>query len=139
MVYQLIYTSSATELLDSHALKELARKATAKNTSSKISGLFLYCQGLIFQVLEGEKNDVLSAFESFAADEQHSGTLVLVQRETKRREFPDWYMGCKNVKDSDGLENLFELTRKSLASHLPVMPSEELIALTQSYMRASRL
>ena len=139
MVYQLIYTSSATELLDSHALKELARKATAKNTSSKISGLFLHCQGLIFQVLEGDKKDVLSIFESIAADEQHRGTLVLVQRETERREFPDWYIGCRDLKEMDKVENLFVLTRQSLASHLPVVPSEELDTLIQSYLRASGL
>ena len=100
---------------------------------------FLHCQGLIFQVLEGDKKDVLSIFESIAADEQHRGTLVLVQRETERREFPDWYIGCRDLKEMDKVENLFVLTRQSLASHLPVVPSEELDTLIQSYLRASGL
>ena len=139
MVYQLIYTSSATEQLDSHALKELALHATTKNKSRAMTGLFLHCQGLIFQVLEGEKKDVLSLVKSIAADTRHKGMLVLVQREAERREFPGWYMGCKDACGIEEVETFFELTRQSLASHMPVVPSEELTTLTQSYIRASGL
>ncbi len=139
MVYQLIYTSSATELLDSDALKELALKATSKNKSNQITGLLLHCQGLIFQVLEGDKNDVINLYETIAADKKHSGILVLMQRETDRREFPDWYMGYKDKNNLVELNTLFALTRKSLAYYMPIVPSEELATLIQSYMRASGL
>ncbi len=139
MVYQLIYTSSATEALNDAAMRELAMSANYRNAEIGITGMLLFNEGSILQVLEGEETAVKMLFEFIKNDTRHTGAMVLIERSSEKREFSKWFMGYRNVTDAGNGEALFKLTQESLRDILPPVPTPELAALTRTYARVSGL
>ena len=62
VVYQLIYTSSATPDLDDFALREIAQSSSFYNQQMGITGLLLFHDGSILQVLEGDEMSVCALY-----------------------------------------------------------------------------
>lgn len=139
MVYQLIYTSSATSSLDELAIYEIAQNSKDNNQALDITGLLLFHQGMVMQVLEGGEKEVSSLYNKIANDHRHTGSMVLMTRHAERREFSKWFMGYKKITKHDQPNALFSLDKNSLASIMPHYPSEELVSLTKTYARVSGL
>ena len=68
MVYQLIYTSSATPELDDFTLREIAQTSSFNNQLLGITGLLLFHEGSIMQVLEGDEISVCSLYGKVKQD-----------------------------------------------------------------------
>jgi hypothetical protein len=60
---QLIYCSDAREAMDSVALQSLLELARARNAALGITGMLLYSNGRILQVLEGESGPLDALYE----------------------------------------------------------------------------
>jgi len=139
MVYQLIYTSAAKPELDDYALREIAHSSSYKNQELGITGLLLFHQGLILQVLEGDKISVQSLYDKLKRDTRHTTCIMLSERMGECREFSDWFMGYKNVSDHKSAPALFSLSQSSLQTMIPQKPSQELATLAKTYARTSGL
>ncbi len=139
MVYQLIYTSSATEALNDAAMRELAMIANYRNAEIGITGMLLFNEGSILQVLEGEETTVKMLFEFIKNDTRHTGAMILIERHCENREFSKWFMGYRNITDAGNVEAMFKLTQESLTEVLPPVPSPELATLTRTYAKVSGL
>ena len=139
MVYQLIYTSSATPELDDFTLREIAQTSSFNNQLLGITGLLLFHEGSIMQVLEGDEISVCSLYGKVKQDPRHTGCMILSTRTAEQREFSEWYMGYKNVSAREGVESLFNLNKSSLATVMPDRPSQVLGTLTQTYAKVSGL
>ena len=137
VVYQLIYTSSATPALDDFALREIAQSSSYNNQQLGITGLLLFYEGSIMQVLEGDEMSVYSLYGKVTRDKRHTGCMILSTREGQQREFSDWFMGYKNVSGCSGINTLFNLNRSNLATIMPHSPSQELETLTKTYAKVS--
>jgi len=137
VVYQLIYTSSATPALDDFTLREIAQTSSFNNQELGITGLLLFHDGAIMQVLEGDEMSVYSLYGKVKRDPRHMGCMILSMREAKQREFSNWFMGYKNVSGRFGGDALFSLTKENLAMVMPDSPSQELGTLTQTYVKVS--
>ena len=139
MVYQLIYTSSATPELDDFTLREIAQTSSFNNQLLGITGLLLFHEGSIMQVLEGDEISVCSLYGNVKRDPRHTGCMILSTRTAEQREFSEWYMGYKNVSAREDVESLFNLNKSSLATVMPDRPSQVLGTLTQTYAKVSGL
>lgn len=137
VVYQLIYTSSATRALDDFALREIAQSSSFNNQELGITGLLLFHEGSIMQVLEGDEMSVYSLYARVKRDLRHTGCMILSARTAPQREFSNWFMGYKNISGRAGGEALFTLNRDTLADVLPSTPSQELGTLTRTYAKVS--
>ena len=137
MVYQLIYTSSATAELDDFTLREIAQTSSFNNQELGITGVLLFHEGSIMQVLEGDEMNVCSLYGKVKKDPRHTGCMILSTRTTEKCEFSGWFMGYKNISDHAGGAKLFNLNKENLATIMPASPSEELATLTQTYARVS--
>lgn len=137
VVYQLIYTSSATPALNDFALREIAQSSSYNNQQLGITGLLLFHEGSIMQILEGDEMSVYSLYGKVMRDNRHTGCMILSTRESQQREFSNWFMGYKNVSSSSGVDTLFNLNKRNLATIMPRTPSEELETLTQTYAKVS--
>ena len=137
MVYQLIYTSSATSALDDFSLREIAQSSSYNNQELGITGLLLFHDGSILQVLEGDEMSVYALYGKVKRDTRHKGCMILSARTAVDREFSDWFMGYKNVSGRAGGEALFNLNKHSLSDVMPTTPSQELEILTQTYAKVS--
>lgn len=139
MVYQLIYTSSGTAALDDFALREIAHSSSYRNQELGITGLLMFHEGSIMQILEGDQMSVQSLYNKLKRDIRHTGCIILSERMGEEREFSNWFMGYKNISGHKHADALFSLNQNSLSNILPQTPSEELDILTKTYAKTSGL
>jgi hypothetical protein len=101
MLYHLGYVSTQTRPLVTDDLTDLLDEALGRNRDRAITGLLLHREGSFFQVLEGEKDDVMKVYESIKRDPRHHRVKVLFEGGIDAREFPDWQMGFVELDGVD--------------------------------------
>ncbi|GGF13682.1 hypothetical protein GCM10011383_26140 [Hymenobacter cavernae] len=82
-------------------LEELLTKARATNTANSLTGVLLYSNGDIMQVLEGEQEMVQHIYEKIRQDIRHRDVSTLADGQIQRRNFSQWSMGFKAVDPAD--------------------------------------
>lgn len=97
MLYYLIYLSSAKNLFTEAELSDILTKSRLNNTSKDVTGLLLYHEGSILQVLEGNEETVTALYNKIEQDRRHSNIMKMVSGTSEQRHFPDWSMGFKSV------------------------------------------
>ncbi len=72
-----------------------------------ITGILLYFNGNIIQVLEGVEERVKALYEVIRRDPQHTQVIKLYSYPIEQRSFSDWSMGYKTVSalEFDHLKN----------------------------------
>lgn len=97
---QLIYVSTLAD----HAQTELPRileSAVRNNQSKGLTGMLLYAEGNIMQVLEGEKDTLHEIFQRIERDSRHHGIFILIDTEIDSRDFDSWSMGYHALTASE--------------------------------------
>ena len=94
---KIVYVSAATKPFAPATLRELLSKARSFNSSVGVSGLLLYHEQSFFQILEGQKEDVIPLFNHIGRDPRHDRVLLLSRQEVKERNFGAWSMGFVDV------------------------------------------
>lgn len=97
MLWRLVYISTAVELLEHGALREMVRRAAEKNASLGITGELMYSGGTFMQVLEGARGAVAPLFDRIAEDARHAFVRVIFQGPCAERMFEAWSMGLCNL------------------------------------------
>lgn len=108
---RIIYLSSSVEYLNEKEIGSLLAKSRKKNIEKDITGVLLYIEGDILQVLEGPKVAMLDLFESIKTDPRHKGIITIINTEIKEKNFPKWNMAfCSTtyakLRKTEGYENL---------------------------------
>ncbi len=98
---QLIYASSARQLLTEDEIMAILEVSRRKNAERNITGILLYKDGNFLQVLEGDEEAVTSLYRTIERDQRHKGLILLAKRKIAEREFPDWSMGFVNLDTID--------------------------------------
>jgi len=137
MVHQIIYTSAAKEGAALEDFREIARHSAQNNQTLDVTGILLFFESNIMQVIEGEQAIVETLFNRIKHDDRHSAVTLLVSRATEKREFQSWSMGFSEVGLDDANQLAFLLNRTNLLKALPDNPSKELDVLTRTYARVS--
>jgi hypothetical protein len=101
MEYCIAYLSSSTGLLSQHELARLLSQSQKSNRASGITGILLYFNGNIIQVLEGEEEKVNSLYDTIRQDNRHTHIVQLYRKPITRRSFPDWLMGYKTLSATE--------------------------------------
>lgn len=99
MLFHLGYESSATYPMNATDLEALLMVSRANNVRDKLSGMLLYKEGNFLQVLEGEKDQVLSLTAKLRRDPRHTNMLVLFSGAIEARTFEGWSMGFNHLTD----------------------------------------
>jgi hypothetical protein len=99
-LFQLIYMS-ALVTPDLGAVKDILDVSVKNNKRRDITGMMLYSDGDIVQVLEGEKSAVLDTFSKILLDQRHVGIQLLLEQEAADRDFGAWSMGYRHIKKAD--------------------------------------
>lgn len=95
-MYQLIYRSTyRMGRIDSplQLLREILKVSAERNRAAGITGFLLFDGTTFVQILEGEKDAVLSTYKRIAADERHRDVSVIEEAEIGGRDFDRWAMG----------------------------------------------
>ena len=95
----LIYVSTAVYSVSKQELIASLRYMRARNKKLDITGLLLYQDRNIIQVLEGEEAAVHQLFESICKDPRHRGVIRLTECHIDKRQFTGWSIGFKECSD----------------------------------------
>jgi hypothetical protein len=116
-MYQIVYFSSATKPYTKEELLAILRVSRANNERDGITGMLLYKDGNIMQVLEGDREQVERRFQVIACDARHHGIIVIERGEIPQRQFGEWSMGFRDLADPElkTVSGFSEYLNKSLA------------------------
>ena len=135
-LHRLLYVSSAVPLMSSGDLDDLLDVARARNHSNDVTGVLLYAEGNIMQMLEGPSENVQETFGRISRSRRHRGVIVLLNAAAPGRVFSTWSMAYSRATWGQ-LTEVQEACRESgdaavkLDLALPVQkPAERFIELT---------
>jgi hypothetical protein len=101
MLYFLVYVSSAVVPFSSSELVDLLERSRVNNTRLGVSGMLLYKDGNLMQVLEGEEQTVKALYAKIAEDRRHKGLLRLMEGALEARQFADWSMAFRDLNGEE--------------------------------------
>ena len=80
MDYCLVYISTASSLLTEEELTNILTRSRQKNSALGITGILLYFNGNIIQVLEGQQDQVARVYERIKRDPRHNQLIELYKK-----------------------------------------------------------
>jgi hypothetical protein len=124
---------------DPRLVEEIIEVASRNNQKNGVTGMLLYADGNVVQVLEGEQASVMDTFGRILVDMRHASIFVLYEREISKRDFESWSMGYQPLTkaDSERLEatrHVFQLSDQEVTRR--VEPSDALEIL-KSFTKTS--
>lgn len=128
---QIIYMSTLAEGAQSE-LPSILASAVKNNASCGLTGMLLYSDGNILQVLEGEEADLVAMYQRIERDPRHFGIFVLTDVDISSRQFAAWSMGYRALSAAELAA--FPASEQFFKSKLPeieqrVLPSAALQVL----------
>ena len=137
----LIYFSAASYLYSHKELIDLLNTCRKKNTELDITGLMIYHEGSIIQILEGEAENVLKLYEKISKDNRHKGLLKVIDARIEKRNFSNWSMGFKNVSTQDWLKITGYLNLNNMEEFKEIKDSQNkyIIKIINSFGHVNRL
>ncbi|WP_338877007.1 BLUF domain-containing protein [Spirosoma sp. SC4-14] len=113
MDYCIVYISSTP--LSEDELIRLTQRSQTNNRALGITGVLLYFNGSVIEVLEGEQEKVNSLYEVIKRDPRHHQLIKLYDHSIPSRSFSDWFVGYKTISatEMDQFKSLIPLMEKS--------------------------
>ncbi|MBA8792953.1 hypothetical protein FHX74_000547 [Friedmanniella endophytica] len=99
MPFALVYSSAATGPFTRSTLEGILGQSLANNRAAGVTGMLLYRDGRIIQLLEGEEETVRSLYATISVDPRHHDVVPLWADERPDRLFPDWSMSFRDLTD----------------------------------------
>ncbi len=137
-MFRLIYTSRAVADLSNQDISQILATARRRNAAEGITGLLLYNQRHILQVLEGPRDEVEACFHRIKQDTRHSRVLLLNQGPVASAFFTDWFMGY-DVLGAEDVQSEAVITLEQLRDRLDQVSGVETSDRKQSVMRYLKL
>ena len=92
MLYQMTYSSQASQPLDAADLEQILVDARTGNEARDVTGALVYADGVFLQVLEGEREVLEDLVERIRQDTRHSAMKVFQKSAIPERAFDVWRM-----------------------------------------------
>jgi len=121
-MHRLIYTSTATRLLQRDELNKLLNTARRHNSVARITGMLIYHDGCFLQVLEGEKDAVERCYKQICRDGRHSDYIELANEAATHRLFSDWWMAYQQFGELGQFQQKQFVDLRKLAASANKMP-----------------
>lgn len=136
-MYYVIYLSTANRLMGEGELESILEVSRRNNTEKGITGLLVYADGSIIQLLEGEKETVLSTYKKILQDSRHSGAIKLKEGEMIERNFPQWSMGFEIVSKSNisKLTGYASLSSPEFGKSMDINSKHPAIVILKSFLK----
>lgn len=98
-------------------------KFRKNNDKNSITGLLLYSEGAFLQLFEGEDKPVDKLMKKIQKDNIHHSIIILVDKTSDKRVFPDWSMGFESVPIRQ-FKEVKQLIQPVVASSAEANPTE---------------
>ena len=98
-IKQVVYVSHSTNPILTHKeLQEIVMTCRIHNSQDDITGLLLYKEGGIAQLIEGPENALDVTMERIRNDRRHGGIIVVLSRYVDERSFCNWNIAFRNLE-----------------------------------------
>ncbi|GAB3710917.1 hypothetical protein GCM10027592_48020 [Spirosoma flavus] len=97
MDYCITYFSTAVETTTEADVIDIVDFSREKNARLGITGVLLYLNGQIVQVLEGQQSAVEALYNSIQIDPRHTNVRTVISHSISQRLFSQWYMGYETL------------------------------------------
>lgn len=93
----IIYVSRSIEPFDEVKLAALLLQSRQDNARMAITGVLLYLNGWIIQLLEGEQASLEDLYQRIKQDRRHTQITTLFDDSIEQRLFSSWSMGYETL------------------------------------------
>jgi hypothetical protein len=117
-----VYFSSSTHFFSSADIDDILTVSRRNNARLAVTGMLLYWDGNVVQLLEGPSAAVDMLLERIARDPRHRGLLVAARGGLAQRHFPEWTMGFSEPTPGarpDGFNDFFSNPRRCALEEAP--------------------
>ncbi|MEM6343106.1 MAG: BLUF domain-containing protein [Bacteroidota bacterium] len=124
-MYQIVYLSTAFKDMSQIELDELMAISHLNNVRDQITGILVYVDGSIIQLIEGPEYNVQRLYRKIQMDMRHHGIIRLYEGAIENRLFPHWTMAYKRLTTSEFIADIgiqLNLVEKDL---LPLFENQE--------------
>lgn len=101
MPFFLVYVSSATTLFSRAEIDAILAESHRNNARLGVSGILLYKDGNLMQLLEGDERVVETLYAKISRDSRHKGLIRMWDGNATERQFPDWSMAFRDLDGPD--------------------------------------
>ena len=108
------------------------------NRALNITGILLYFNGCIIQVLEGEKEHVEALYTTISRDARHTQVTPVYGRQIEKRTFSDWSIGYKTLVASEFVHLREKLPFINNPTSLTVMQDDITLAILARFYLNNR-
>jgi len=134
-MYYIVYLSTANWLMGEGELESILEVSRQNNKDNDITGVLIYADGSIIQLLEGEKDIVMSTYRKIHLDPRHSGIIKLKEGVLTERNFPQWSMGFESVSKINNLADFAELEGKEIVTSQDYNSKHPAIIILKSFLK----
>lgn len=117
------YISNQAQIFTSQDIEDLLFQIREKNKRLAITGILLLIQGKFVQYIEGQSSEIDKVYKKIKKDTRHNELVLLDSGDIDKRQFKDWSMAYKKVRD-DEIMDILGHTKLDL-DDLFLLPSEE--------------
>lgn len=98
-IRQIVYVSHSVEPTMSHEdLQDIILTCRKRNSILDVTGLLLYRDGCLCQLLEGPTDNIQIVMDSIRKDTRHSGIIIVMDRLVEHRDFRVWSIAFRNLE-----------------------------------------
>ncbi|NEU70237.1 BLUF domain-containing protein [Spirosoma agri] len=118
MEYCITYFSSAVSSTTEQVVLDIINVSRQKNARLGITGVLLYINGHIVQVLEGQQDLVEEVYKSIQADPRHTDVRTVIRQPISQRLFDRWHMGYEilSTRQYEEVRSLIPIDAQSAAA-----------------------
>ncbi|MBE0436653.1 MAG: BLUF domain-containing protein, partial [Methylomicrobium sp.] len=95
------YISQAVRPMPENEIEALLEQTRQFNKLNGITGCLLHRDGWFMQLIEGSPEKVMALAEKIKLDPRHKDMQVVIQGPERRRLFPEWSMGYREVDQAN--------------------------------------
>ncbi len=115
MIRKILYVSTTKPKLTPEQLESLLEISRLNNKSADITGLLVYSDGNVMQIIEGPKDNVGVLFEKISNDPKHIDVIKLLDIEVDGRNFEKWQMAFVHEPRPTPFEDCVNLIKSQRA------------------------
>lgn len=140
-MHNLIYLSAASYLFSDEELIDILHVSRSNNTRIGVTGMLLYCEGSIMQILEGEKDVLHRLFNKISLDNRHKSIITMIDFSVHERSFQEWSMGFKKIsrKEWSDINGYLDVDKTDYLNRINQTQSSHIITLIKSFADVNRL
>lgn len=99
-LHYLIYVSKAVVPFDDAMLQNILSESRSWNGKHHLTGILMYHNSNIMQVLEGSAKELDFIFEKIKGDKRHTGVHKVAGKKIENRSFSKWSMAFRTADET---------------------------------------